>query len=237
MKTIAVIGGGPAGLMAAEVLSQGGIQVDLYDAMPSVGRKFLLAGVGGMNITHSEPLTPFCRATARSAAAVKPLLDAFTPAVLREWIHGLGIETFVGSSGRVFPKEHEGCAAAACVAASSARSRRASFMRAIAGWAGRMTATCALPRPVVNSLSMRTRWCWRSAAAVGRSWDRMVRGCRLLARAWCRCRALAAVELRLRCGRRLERAPAQPLRRAAAENRGAAIHRCGRTTCMSAKAS
>jgi uncharacterized flavoprotein (TIGR03862 family) len=105
MKTIAVIGGGPAGLMAAEVLSQGGIPVDLYDAMPSVGRKFLLAGVGGMNITHSEPHDTFLSRYGLSAAAVKPLLDAFPPTALREWIHGLGIDTFVGSSGRVFPKD------------------------------------------------------------------------------------------------------------------------------------
>jgi len=105
MKTIAVIGGGPAGLMAAEVLSQGGIRVDLYDAMPSVGRKFLLTGVGGMNITHSEPHDAFLLRYGLSAAAVKPLLDAFPPTALREWIHGLGIDTFVGSSGRVFPRD------------------------------------------------------------------------------------------------------------------------------------
>jgi uncharacterized flavoprotein (TIGR03862 family) len=105
MKTVAIIGGGPAGLMAAEILSQGGIQVDLYDAMPSVGRKFLLAGVGGMNITHSEPLELFLSRYAKRAEAVRPLLEAFPPEALRDWIHRLGVETFVGSSGRVFPKE------------------------------------------------------------------------------------------------------------------------------------
>jgi uncharacterized flavoprotein (TIGR03862 family) len=105
MKTIAVIGGGPAGLMAAEVLAQGGGQVDLYEAMPSVGRKFLLAGVGGMNITHSEPFAAFLSRYATRAADIRPLLEAFPPTLLCEWIHGLGIETFVGSSGRVFPKE------------------------------------------------------------------------------------------------------------------------------------
>jgi len=104
MTSVAVIGGGPAGLMAAEVLTQGGIQVDLYDAMPSIGRKFLLAGVGGMNITHSEPSDVFLSRYGARASAIKPLLDAFSPSTLREWIHGLGIETFVGSSGRVFPK-------------------------------------------------------------------------------------------------------------------------------------
>lgn len=105
MKTVAVIGGGPAGLMAAEVLAQAGAQVDLYDAMPSVGRKFLLAGVGGMNITHSEPFETFLSRYGTRAPALEPLLGAFTPIALREWIHKLGIETFVGSSGRVFPRD------------------------------------------------------------------------------------------------------------------------------------
>jgi len=91
--------------MAAEVLSRAGIQVDLYDAMPSVGRKFLLAGVGGMNITHSEPVDVFLSRYGARASVIKPLLEAFPPIILREWIHGLGIETFVGSSGRVFPKD------------------------------------------------------------------------------------------------------------------------------------
>ncbi|KVW99485.1 NAD(FAD)-utilizing dehydrogenase [Thiobacillus denitrificans] len=105
LKTAAVIGGGPAGLMAAEVLSQGGVRVDLFDAMPSLGRKFLLAGVGGMNITHSEPFDAFLSRYGARAAQIKPLLEAFPPAALREWSHGLGVETFVGSSGRVFPSD------------------------------------------------------------------------------------------------------------------------------------
>ena len=105
MATVAVIGGGPAGLMAAEALAAGGVQVDLYDAMPSVGRKFLLAGVGGMNITHSEPFEAFVSRYGARAADVRPLLEAFSPDALRAWIHGLGVETFVGSSGRVFPTE------------------------------------------------------------------------------------------------------------------------------------
>jgi hypothetical protein len=100
-----VIGGGPAGLMAAEVLAQGGVRVDLYDAMPSVGRKFLLAGVGGMNITHSEPFDAFLSRYGARAVVIQPLLEAFSPDALREWIHGLGVETFVGSSGRVFPRD------------------------------------------------------------------------------------------------------------------------------------
>jgi hypothetical protein len=104
-KSIAIIGGGPAGLMAAEVLSQGGVQVDLYDAMPSVGRKFLLAGKGGMNITHSEPLEPFLSRYGARRKYIEPLLAAFGAQALREWVHGLGIDTFVGTSGRVFPAE------------------------------------------------------------------------------------------------------------------------------------
>jgi uncharacterized flavoprotein (TIGR03862 family) len=100
---VAVIGGGPAGLMAAEVLSQAGVQVDVYDTMPSVGRKFLMAGKGGMNITHSEPLNNFLTRYGPRREYIEPLLLAFSPDELREWIFGLGIETFVGTSGRVFP--------------------------------------------------------------------------------------------------------------------------------------
>ncbi|WP_177493034.1 TIGR03862 family flavoprotein [Pseudomonas sp. IC_126] len=102
---VAIIGGGPAGLMAAEVLSQAGIAVDLYDAMPSVGRKFLLAGVGGMNITHAEDFAAFVERYRERAGELRPLLEAFDPNALREWIHSLGIDTFVGSSGRVFPTD------------------------------------------------------------------------------------------------------------------------------------
>src|SRR3990167_9160931 len=100
---IAIIGGGPAGLMAAEALSRAGVQVDLYDAMPSVGRKFLLAGKGGLNLTHAEPREPFLSRYGDRRARIEPLLDAFGPEALREWAHGLGVETFVGTSGRVFP--------------------------------------------------------------------------------------------------------------------------------------
>ena len=91
--------------MAAEVLSQSGVRVAVYDAMPSVGRKFLMAGKGGMNITHAEPLQSFLDRYGARREHIKPLLEAFSPDALREWIHGLGIETFVGSSGRVFPTD------------------------------------------------------------------------------------------------------------------------------------
>jgi len=102
---VTIIGGGPAGLMAAEVLSQAGVKVDLYDGMPSVGRKFLLAGVGGMNITHSEAYPAFLSRYAERAPQIAPLLRGFGAEALCEWIHGLGIDTFVGSSGRVFPTD------------------------------------------------------------------------------------------------------------------------------------
>jgi uncharacterized flavoprotein (TIGR03862 family) len=102
---VAVIGGGPAGLMAAEALAQHGVQVDVYDAMPSVGRKFLMAGKGGMNITHSEPLEPFLGRYGARREQIAPLLDLFGPDALRAWLHALGVETFVGSSGRVFPAD------------------------------------------------------------------------------------------------------------------------------------
>lgn len=91
--------------MAAEVLSQAGIQVDVYDAMPSVGRKFLMAGKGGMNITHSEPLADFLTRYGSRREQIEPLLQTFSPVALREWIHGLGVDTFVGTSGRVFPTD------------------------------------------------------------------------------------------------------------------------------------
>ena len=102
-KRVAIIGGGPAGLMAAEVLSRSGAQVDIYDAMPSLGRKFLMAGKGGMNITHSEESGAFRARYGARQERIAPLLDNFGPEALREWMDGLGIESFVGSSGRVFP--------------------------------------------------------------------------------------------------------------------------------------
>ncbi len=102
---VAIIGGGPAGLMAAEVLAAGGAQVEVFDAMPSVARKFLMAGKGGMNITHSEPFEAFLARYGERRPHMEPLLAAFGPDALRDWIHGLGIDTFIGSSGRVFPTD------------------------------------------------------------------------------------------------------------------------------------
>ena len=104
IQTVAVIGGGPAGLMAAEVLAQGGARVALFDAMPTVGRKFLMAGKGGMNITHAEPAADFYARYGARRAQLQPLLEDFGAEALRTWMHGLGIASFVGSSGRVFPE-------------------------------------------------------------------------------------------------------------------------------------
>lgn len=102
---VAVIGAGPAGLMAAEALAASGAAVQVFDAMPSVGRKFLLAGVGGMNITHSEPYPAFVGRYAERSREIDALLRDFDADALRQWIHDLGIETFVGTSGRVFPTD------------------------------------------------------------------------------------------------------------------------------------
>ncbi|MCB9419844.1 MAG: TIGR03862 family flavoprotein [Ardenticatenaceae bacterium] len=101
----AVIGGGPAGLMAAELLAQGGVDVHLFDAMPSVGRKFLIAGRGGLNLTHSEPYEQFLTRYGTRRPQIEPLLNQFGPDDLRQWVHNLGFETFVGTSGRVFPAD------------------------------------------------------------------------------------------------------------------------------------
>ena len=101
---IAVIGAGPAGLCAAEVLAQAGHPVTVYDRMPSVGRKFLIAGRGGLNLTHSEPLPDFLARYQPAADAIGTAIEAFPPGALRDWCHGLGQPTFVGSSGRVFPE-------------------------------------------------------------------------------------------------------------------------------------
>ena len=103
--SVAIVGAGPAGLMAAEVISQAGIAATVYDAMPSAGRKFLMAGKGGMNITHAEAFDAFLSRYGARRAELEPMLQAFTPADLRAWVKELGIDTFVGSSGRVFPTE------------------------------------------------------------------------------------------------------------------------------------
>ena len=103
-NNVAIIGAGPAGLMAAETLVQGGARVTVYDAMPSVGRKFLMAGRGGLNLTHSEPQDAFLPRYREAAPKLAAVVEAFPPEHLRAWCEELGQPTFVGSSGRVFPK-------------------------------------------------------------------------------------------------------------------------------------
>src|SRR5882672_11713201 len=101
---VAIIGAGPAGLMAAEVLARGGAHVTVYDAMPSAGRKLLMAGRGGLNLTHSEALLEFMTRYGAAAPHLAAAIGSFPPDGLREWSQALGQPTFVGSSGRVFPK-------------------------------------------------------------------------------------------------------------------------------------
>ncbi|TKB76354.1 MAG: TIGR03862 family flavoprotein [Nitrospira sp.] len=105
MPVVVIIGGGPAGLMAAEAAVAAGATVELYDAMPSVGRKFLLAGKGGLNLTHSEPIEPFLSRYGQRRAFIEPAIRSFPPGALRDWARELGVETFVGTSGRIFPTD------------------------------------------------------------------------------------------------------------------------------------
>lgn len=105
MSTLAVIGGGPAGLMAAEVARAAGVDVDVFDAKGSVGRKFLIAGKGGLNLTHSEPMPAFVRRYREREREVEDWLRDFDADATRKWARGLGVDTFVGTSGRVFPND------------------------------------------------------------------------------------------------------------------------------------
>jgi uncharacterized flavoprotein (TIGR03862 family) len=104
---IGVVGGGPAGLLAAEHLAQAGHRVVIHDRMRIVGRKFLLAGRGGLNLTHAEPLEAFLPRYGSAASFLQPLIEAFPPEAVREWSHSLGVPTFVGSTQRVFPESFQ----------------------------------------------------------------------------------------------------------------------------------
>ncbi len=103
-RQVAIVGGGPAGLIAAETIAKAGVSVTVYDRMPSVARKFLLAGRGGLNLTHSEPFESFLSRYGEAAPFLRAAIEAFPPQALRAWSEGLGQPTFVGSSGRVFPE-------------------------------------------------------------------------------------------------------------------------------------
>lgn len=173
---VAIIGGGPAGLMAAEVLSQAGIKVDLYDGMPSVGRKFLLAGVGGMNITHSEAYPAFLSRYAERAPQIAPLLRSFGADALCQWIHGLGIDTFVGSSGRVFPTDMK---AAPLLRAWLKRLRDSGVVihtrHRWIGWDDR--GGLRIESTDGEKTVQADATCLPSGAAAGRAWVRTARGC------------------------------------------------------------
>ena len=158
---IALIGAGPAGLAAAEVLSAAGRAVHLFDAMPSVGRKFLLAGKGGLNLTHAEPLEAFVTRYGERRAAIEPLLRDFGADALRAWAAGLGVDTFVGSSQRVFPTDM----------------KAAPLLRA---WLHRLRHPAAPGVPV--TFHMRHRWTgWAGDGAL--SFDTPAGPCRVRARA------------------------------------------------------
>ena len=102
---VAIIGAGPAGLMAAQTLSAAGVAVQVFDAMPTAARKFLLAGKGGLNLTHAEDFAPFVQRYGAAAPWLAPLLTRFGGPQVRAWAQDLGIDTFVGSSGRIFPAQ------------------------------------------------------------------------------------------------------------------------------------
>lgn len=146
MRTVIVVGGGPSGLMAAQVLADAGVSVQLFDAMPSVGRKFLLAGRGGLNLTHAEPFAPFVSRFSSRSEELAPWLQAWGPDQIRQWARGLGVDTFVGSSGRVFPVDMK---AAPLLRAWLHRLRLGEHGPAVAfhmrhrwlGWAGGATPT------------------------------------------------------------------------------------------------
>ena len=172
---IAVIGGGPAGLMAAEVIAAGGARVTVYDGMASLGRKFLLAGRGGLNLTHSEDLDRLMGRYGAAAARLRPAIDAFPPAALRAWCEGLGQPTFIGSSGRVFPKSMKTSPLLRAWLRRLARPASTSS-RGIAGPAGTAQAHSRSRRPTDRSRPRPMPRCWLSAAPAGRSSARPATG-------------------------------------------------------------
>jgi predicted flavoprotein YhiN len=155
--------------MAAEVLAAGGARVDLFDAMPSVGRKLLLAGRGGLNLTHSEPLPAFLSRYAGAQDALTPMIDAFGPQALRDWAQDLGIATFVGTSGRVFPSDLK---AAPLLRAWLHRLRGAGVaFHTRARWQG-WSADGSLCFAGPAGCTRLTQPCSRSAARAGPGWAR-----------------------------------------------------------------
>jgi predicted flavoprotein YhiN len=165
---VAVIGAGPAGLMAAETIAHGGAHVTIYDAMPSAGRKFLMAGRGGLNLTHSEPLSSFLKRYREAEPALAPAIEAFPPDRLREWCEALGQPTFVGSSGRIFPNRMKASPLLrAWLRRLDAMGVRFSLRHRWTGL-GTMTDVCCFRRLKGEAQTMPTRSCWHLAAQAGR---------------------------------------------------------------------
>ncbi len=167
---VAVIGAGPAGLMAAEVLAQGGAGVTVYDAMPSAGRKFLMAGRGGLNLTHSEPLPAFLTRYGRAMPQLATAIEAFSPQALREWSEALGSQLSLAPAAGFSRKRSRPrrCCARGC---GGLTRWVCNLSCATAGPAGTRMAICCFRHPTDNALSMPAQPCWRLAARAGRGWD------------------------------------------------------------------
>ena len=195
MKRVAVIGAGPAGLMAAEVLSDGGAQVTVYDRMASAGRKFLMAGRGGLNLTHSEALDRFLARYGDAPDLLRDAIERFRPTRLRAWSEALGQPTFVGSSGRVFPRAMKASPLLrAWLRRLDARAVHFALRHHWIGWGDEGRLAFEAPDGAVAIEP--TRPCWHSAARAGRgSVGRRMGG--RLDPGRCRDRAAAAVQLRL----------------------------------------
>ena len=155
--------------MAAERLALAGWPVHVFDAMPSVGRKFLLAGKGGLNLTHAEAFEAFAGRYGSAQAWLQPLLQRFGAEQLRAWALGLGVDTFVGTSGRVFPQDMK---AAPLLRAwlQRLRSRVCSCTCATAGRGGMHRARCTLPRLLARAAWPHRPRCWHWAGPVGHVW-------------------------------------------------------------------
>jgi len=183
---VAIVGAGPAGLMAAQLLSAQGAKVHVFDGKASVGRKFLLAGKGGLNLTHAEAFERFVERYGDAQPLLQPLLQDFGADQLRAWAEGLGIGTFVGTSGRVFPTDMK---AAPLLRAWLARLRAQGVvfhMRHLwKGWGAERTLVMDTPDGVQPVQARAPCWPW--GAAAGRAWDRMAPGCPCCRRRVCRC--------------------------------------------------
>lgn len=149
--SIIIIGGGPAGLMAAEVLAAAGKSVTVYERKPSVGRKFLMAGRGGLNLTHSEPLEIFMTRYGAAQGWLEPVIKDFSPALLQEWCQGLGQPVFIGSSGRIFPKSFKSSPLLrAWIARLESAGVRFVMSRAWTGWEDQRTLRFIAPDGTVE---------------------------------------------------------------------------------------